>query len=261
MRAVLRPLAIVAAVVAGLAVVVVAIAVFLAPRAGGGGIFSEPEPLPSWAPPAEPPVAADPRSGPGITGLADAEWVAEVAAVTGIPEVALAAYAGAAIAKAREMPECGLGWETLAGIGATESDHGRHDGSSLDEGGTAVPPIFGVALDGEGVALVPDSDDGEIDGDPDADRAVGPMQLIPEAWRNWHVDGGGDGVEDPQNVFDAALSAANYLCRASTAFDTEDGWRAGIRSYNAPEVYLGTVAQYAIRYTEDAAEALASPSS
>ena len=46
------------------------------------------------------------------------------------------------------------------------------------------------------------------------------------------------------------LAAANYLCRASSAYDTEDGWRAGVRAFNAPEVYLGTVAKYARQYAE-----------
>ncbi|MFT4284037.1 MAG: lytic murein transglycosylase, partial [Protaetiibacter sp.] len=192
--------------------------------------------------------------------LADPAWLAATAEATGIPRRALAAYAGAAIVKAETMPQCALSWATLAGVGATESDHGRHDGSRLDENGTATPGIFGVALDGDGVALIPDSDGGEFDGAADADRAIGPMQLIPEAWRNWHVDGGGDGVEDPQNIDDAALAAANYLCRSSTAFDTEEGWRAGIRSYNSPEHYLGTVARYAIRYADAVATARASAS-
>ncbi|AYF98115.1 lysozyme family protein [Protaetiibacter intestinalis] len=239
------------AAVAVTGVLVLTIVWFLAPRgtASGGAPVAE-EPLPSWAPPAPAPVAAVTPEVPGIAGLADAVWVAETAQATGIPARALAAYAGAAIVKAQAMPECGLSWATLAGIGATESDHGRHGGSRLDGNGTATPGIFGVALDGDGVALVADSDGGEIDGDAEADRAVGPMQLIPQAWRNWHTDGGADGVEDPQNIDDAVMAAANYLCRASTAFDTEDGWRAGIRSYNSPEVYLGTVAKYATRYAE-----------
>lgn len=241
------------AALAGVALVIVAVTIFLAPRAGSDGPLSLPdaEPLPSWAPaPAAPPASASAPTGPGIAGLVDPTWLAETADATGIPERALAAYAGAAIAKAHEMPACGLSWATLAGIGATESDHGRHGASTLDENGTATPGIFGVALDGVGVALIPDSDGGEIDGDAEADRAVGPMQHIPQTWRNWHVDGGGDGVEDPQNIDDAVLAAANYLCRASTAFETEDGWRAGIRSYNSPEFYLGTVAKYATGYAE-----------
>jgi membrane-bound lytic murein transglycosylase B len=238
------------AAVAGLALVVVAIVWFLAPRSDGGGPLAAPdaEPLPSWAPPAAEPVAAAATTGPGIAGLPDPTWLEATADATGIPERALAAYAGAALVKAAEMPQCGLSWATLAGIGATESDHGRHGASRLDDNGTARPGIYGVALDGDGVALIPDSDDGEIDGDAASDRAVGPMQHIPQTWRNWHVDGGGDGVEDPQNIDDAVLAAANYLCRASSAYETEDGWRAGIRSYNSPEFYLGTVAKYAIEY-------------
>lgn len=238
------------AAVAGVALVVVAIVWFLAPRSGGGGPLAVPdaEPLPSWAPAAAEPVAAAVTTGPGIAGLPDPAWLEATADATGIPERALAAYAGAALVKAAEMPQCGLSWATLAGIGATESDHGRHGASRLDDNGTATPGIYGVALDGDGVALIPDSDDGEIDGDAASDRAVGPMQHIPQTWRNWHVDGGGDGVEDPQNIDDAVLAAANYLCRASTAYETEDGWRAGIRSYNSPEFYLGTVAKYAIEY-------------
>ncbi len=252
MRARLPIVGAIVAAVAALALLVGGITWFLAPRGGFGGLPAAEEPLPSWAPPAEPPVAATVPTGPGIAGLPDPDWLAATAEATGIPERALAAYAGAAILKAQTMPECRLDWATLAGLGATESRHGTHGGSRLDEGGTATPGIFGVALDGDGVALVPDSDGGEIDGDAEADRAVGPMQLIPEAWRNWHVDGGGDGVEDPQNIDDAVLAAANYLCRASAAFDTEEGWRAGIRSYNSPERYLGTVAQFAIRYAEAA---------
>lgn len=243
------------AAVAALAVMVVVIVAFLAPRIPDAAPTTPQTPLPSWAPPTALPPAAVTPTGPGIAGLADAEWLDSTAEATGIPRRALAAYAGAALVKAEAMPECALSWATIAGVGATESDHGRHGGSRLDENGTAVPGIFGVALDGVGVALIPDSDGGEIDGDPEADRAVGPMQFIPQAWRNWHVDAGGDGVEDPQNIDDAVLAAANYLCRASTAFDTEDGWRSGIRSYNSPEVYLGTVAQFAIRY----ADAVAAP--
>ena len=79
------------------------------------------------------------------------------------------------------------------------------------------------------------------------------MQLIPQTWRNWHVDGGGDGVEDPQNIDDAAVAAANYLCRSSIAMDTEDGWRAAISAYNSSDTYLSNVAAAAVSYTELAA--------
>lgn len=152
------------------------------------------------------------------------------------------------------MPSCGLGWTTIAGIAFVESDHGRHGGASVGEDGTVTPPIFGIALDGESAAYIPDSDGGVIDGDAENDRAVGPMQLIPQTWRNWHVDGNGDGVEDPQNLDDAVVATTNYLCRASGDMVDRAGWRAGIGAYNSSDAYIRAVADAANRYAK-AAEA------
>lgn len=207
---------------------------------------------PDYALPAEaPPPAASPTRA-GLAGLADAAWVERVAAASGIPPRALAAYAGAAIAKAQAMPRCGLSWTTLAAIGLIESDHGRHGGSSIGEDGTVSPPIFGIALDGRSSAHIPDSDGGTIDGDAKFDRAVGPMQLIPEAWRNWHVDGNQDGIEDPQNIDDAVNATTNYLCRASGDMVGRDGWRTGILAYNSSDAYAQSVADAANRYASAA---------
>lgn len=230
----------------GAAMGVVAIAAFVLV------VLSPTPPAPQPGPEA-PTAAAEP--GDGVQTRVDPAWAERVAAATGIPVRALVAYAGAAMFKAEIMPECELSWSTLAGVGKVESDHGRHGGSVLDENGTATPGIFGIVLDGVATAHIPDSDDGEIDGDPEFDRAVGPMQLIPQTWRNWHVDGGGDGVEDPQNIHDAATAAANYLCRSSTGMDTEAGWRAAVSAYNGTDEYLSRVAAAALAYNE-AAEGL-----
>ncbi len=236
----------------GLVAIIAFVLVVLSPNPPIEPVETPPAPASAaWAPPAAPPPAAiDPAAG--VQNRVDAEWAAQTAAATGIPVRALVAYAGAAMVKAQQMPECGLSWSTLAGVGKIESDHGRHGGSSLDENGTAVPGIFGIALDGVTTAHVPDSDDGEIDGDPESDRAVGPMQLIPQTWRNWHIDGGADGVEDPQNIDDAAVAAANYLCRSSIGMDTQEGWRAAISAYNSSDTYLANVAAAAVAYTEAA---------
>ena len=200
-----------------------------------------------WAQPGPAPVvAAEPHQA--IQTKVDADWAEQTAAATGIPLQAVVAYAGAALYKERQMPECGISWSTLAGVGAIESDHGRYGDSELDENGTAKPGIFGIALDGGDTAVVTDSDDGKIDGDPDHDRAVGPMQLIPQTWRNWHVDANGDGDENPQNIYDAVLASANYLCRSSGAMDTEAGWRAAISAYNSNDSYLLNVAAAATSY-------------
>ena len=204
---------------------------------------------PTWGRPAEPPERAATATRPGVAGLVDPEWLRLTAERTDIPERALAAYAGVALAKAEGMPTCGLAWNTLAAIGYAESRHGTHDGSTVADDGAVTPAIFGVALAGGDTANVPDSDGGTIDGDPEFDRAVGPMQLIPQTWRNWHTDASGDAVEDPQNIDDATMATANYLCRASGDMTTESGWRAGVSAYNSAESYLRAVASAAEQYS------------
>lgn len=242
--------------IAALVVCAVIAVLVLGPRLISDAAPSAPRPPgPDHALAVEAPAAAPSGAAvlPGIAGLVDPAWVARVSAETGIPSRALSAYAGAAIAKAEQMPGCGLGWTTIAAIGLIESDHGRHGGSSVGEDGTVTPPIYGIALDGASTSHIPDSDGGAIDGDAEYDRAVGPMQLIPQTWRNWHVDADGDGVEDPQNIDDATLATVNYLCRASGDMVSRDGWRAGILAYNSSNAYAQSVADAANRYAKDVA--------
>ena len=226
------------------------IAFFLTPSAQPTDNQTDAPAAATWAPAAQPPTLAATATGPGVAGLVDAEWLTATAQRTGIAERALAAYAGVALAKASAMPSCGLSWNTLAAIGFAESRHGSHEGSSLGADGTVTPGIFGVALAGGDTEHVPDSDGGAIDGDADFDRAVGPMQLIPQTWRNWHVDANADGVEDPQNIDDATMATANYLCRSSGDMTTEAGWRAGIAAYNGAESYIRTVASAGVSYSD-----------
>lgn len=241
-----------AVVLAGLVAVSL---IVLAPRVGSDAPAPARSPGPDYALPVEPPPTVAELPLEGVSGYADPGWVARVSAASGIPVRALDAYAGAAIAKARVMPSCGLGWTTLAAIGLVESDHGRHGGSTVGEDGTVTPPIFGVALDGSSSAHIPDSDGGLVDGDAEYDRAVGPMQLIPQTWRNWHTDGNRDGVEDPQNIYDAVNATSNYLCRASGDMVSRDGWRAGVLAFNDSAAYVQSVANAANRYSKDAATA------
>lgn len=190
--------------------------------------------------------------GPALSALADPAWVAATSKKTGIPPRALAAYAGVAISF--ESRTCGIGWNTLAGIGEIESRHGTIFGGTIAADGDATPPIFGVPLTGGAVANIPDSDNGAIDGDATIDRAVGPMQIIPQTWRNWHADGNADGVQNPQNIDDATLAAAGYLCRAGgKALNTESGWRAAVLAYNGSQQYLDDVIRYSTGYARDLA--------
>lgn len=177
----------------------------------------------------------------------DDPWLVGVAERTGIPTRALAAYASAARMVRTEQPGCGLGWNTLAGIGFVESAHGTIGGSALGTDGTARPAIVGIPLDGTRSDAIPDTDGGTLDGDPVWDRAVGPMQFIPSTWAEWGADGNGDAVADPHNIDDAAYSAARYLCHAGDLTDPGT-WIAAIASYNDSLDYNHRVAEAANGY-------------
>ena len=181
------------------------------------------------------------------TRRVDPAWASRTAAATGIPVRAVLAYGSATLTLGAQQPGCHIAWNTLAGIGAVESAHGTHSGARLLASGMSVPAIRGPALNGNGVGTIRDSDNGSWDGDSTWDRAVGPMQFIPGTWRRWGTDGSGDGVADPNQIDDAALTAARYLC-ASGSMASGDGWRAAILSYNHSDSYVSSVAVMANRY-------------
>lgn len=184
----------------------------------------------------------------GARAGVDPVWVAEVAERTGIPDRALAAYAGAAARMSLEHPACGIGWNTLAGIGHVESEHGAFGGARIAPDGRAVPPIIGIALDGTTTERIPDTDGGALDGDSTWDRAVGPMQFIPSTWAIWGGDGDGDGVRDPQQIDDAAYSAARYLCSTGGDLRDPERWIAAVAAYNDTIEYNHLVAEAANHY-------------
>ncbi|MBK0419115.1 lytic murein transglycosylase [Leucobacter sp. CSA1] len=158
------------------------------------------------------------------------------------------AYAGAAVHMSTEQPGCGIGWNTLAGIGWVESEHGTIDGGSIAGNGRASPPIVGIPLDGTSTDRIHDTDEGALDGDPVWDRAVGPMQFIPSTWATWGADGNGDGIEDPQHIDDSALAAARYLCEVGGDLRQPENWIAAVAAYNDTVEYNNRVADAADHY-------------
>lgn len=177
-------------------------------------------------------------------------WSEALSSETRVSVLALNAYGYAEASLAYHYPNCHLRWNTLAGIGFVETRHGTYGGAEVDADGVARPPIIGVALDGSpGFASIPDTDGGELDGDPDHDRAVGPMQFIPETWKHYGVDATGDGVADPNNIDDAALTAGFKLCDADRDLATEEGWTEGIMSYNQSGEYVRDVRDAAAAYS------------
>lgn len=177
------------------------------------------------------------------------EWAQARAPALEMPVVALEAYAYAARVAEVENPKCHIAWTTLAGIGQVESHNGTYRGATIAPNGDVRPPIRGVRLDGSGGNLrIVDNDGGLLDGDNGVERAMGPMQFISETWRLYGVDADNDGTASPDNIDDAALSAAGYLCWRGKDLATPRGWINALRAYNNSGVYARAVRDWATAY-------------
>jgi membrane-bound lytic murein transglycosylase B len=177
------------------------------------------------------------------------DWAAARAPVLNMPATALEAYAYAAKVAQVENPSCHLAWTTLAGIGMVESHNGTYRGATIAPNGDVTPPIRGVLLDGSnGTLRIVDTDSGQLDGDRGIERAMGPMQFIPETWRLYGVAAHNGGIANPDNIDDAALSAAGYLCWRGRDLATPEGWMKALRAYNLSDQYARTVRDWATAY-------------
>jgi membrane-bound lytic murein transglycosylase B len=163
----------------------------------------------------------------------------------GIPTMALSAYRNAERMMAGADPGCGISWNLLAGIGRIESMHAN--GGATDAHGTATRPIYGPALDGTlpgNEVIVQSYGDGRVS----YARAVGPMQFLPGTWARYASDGDGDGVADPQNLYDATLAAARYLCSGGLNLRDQSQVLAAILRYNNSMPYAQNVLGWAAAY-------------
>jgi len=67
------------------------------------------------------------------------------------------------------------------------------------------------------------------------------MQFIPSTWAIVGVDADNDGRRNPQDIFDAALASAVYLCSGSDDLSTETGQRSAVFRYNHSQRYVDLV--------------------
>ncbi len=128
-------------------------------------------------------VAAEPMASEASPSMVGGP---SVQALDDIPPAYLALYMGAA----RTCP--GLPWAVLAGIGKTESDHGR----STDPGAHSGTNAAG---------------------------AEGPMQFEPATFAPYAFDGDHDRQLSPYDPADAVYTAAAMLCANGTASGTRPG--------------------------------------
>ncbi len=185
------------------------------------------------------------RTASGPSYAVSPTWATVTAAASGIPGPAVRAYGTATLRMARQDAACHLAWTTLAGLGWVESEQGTIGGRVVGADGRSDRPIRGPALDGGGDLAAIRTPDGRWV------RALGPLQFLPSTWVRWGADGDGDGTADPQDLDDAAWSAARYLCASGGDLSTGAGWSGAVRSYNHSDAYVqavyGAASAYAAR--------------
>lgn len=154
-------------------------------------------------------------------------------------EVEVEVDSTAVYAWASEGSLCRVPASVLSGIAEAVSNVEFLEGHAIDSDGNLQPPLYGVRGDGtqSGLATLVDTDDGTIDDDPDWDRPVGAFQMLPTSWANHGLDGNNDGVADPQNLWDAAASASNFLCAMGAGTDLD----GAIRRYVGSEALAAEV--------------------
>jgi membrane-bound lytic murein transglycosylase B len=207
--------------------------------AAAGSELSGPAVVAVARPPAHPHIAAATKSAPPPASMVNSP------SAPGIPSMALAAYRNAEQMMATSDPNCGISWNLLAGIGRIESGHAN--GGATNARGTAVQPIYGPALDGTlagNEIIVQSSGAGSVT----YARAMGPMQFLPGTWARYASDGDGDGVADPQNLYDSTLAAARYLCSGGLNLRDQSQVMAAILRYNNSIPYARNVLGWAAAY-------------
>ena len=208
--------------------------------ADGSGTLPDGTRLPTQAVRAPASLTAPRTLIPGVHG--HGPGVVSSASASGIPAVALTAYQRAATVIDAADHTCHLPWQLVAAIGRVESDHGRTGGNVLTDQGVAEPGILGPVLDGtHGTSVIRDTDAGHYDGDARFDRAVGPLQFIPSTWAIVGVDADNDGRRDPQDIYDASLGSAVYLCSGTDDLGTDADRRAAVYRYNHSQRYVALV--------------------
>lgn len=244
----------------------VAVIAFLVLSAVGGAAPRFPAPTPPAHDTAVTPAAAvaatgSGPAGPAVVAVEHLPTSLHIAAATvptlppavvvnsadapGIPAIALSAYRNAEQAMATSDPGCGISWNLLAGVGRIESMHANR--GATDTRGIAVQPIYGPALDGTlpgNEVIVERSAVGQVT----YARAIGPMQFLPATWARYASDGDGDGVAEPQNLYDSTLSAARYLCSGGVDLRDQSQLMSAVLRYNNSIPYARSVLGWAAAY-------------
>ena len=160
-------------------------------------------------------------------------------AEAGIPATVLDAYKKAAAELQESKPGCNLPWQLLAAIGQVESGQAR--GGRVDADGTTISKILGPQLDGNGFALIKDTDNGAYDGNSSYDRPSAPCSSSPPPGRGPAATATATARRTPTtSTTPPSPPATTCAATAGTCRSQGDLDRA-ILSYNPSQDYLNTV--------------------
>jgi hypothetical protein len=67
------------------------------------------------------------------------------------------------------------------------------------------------------------------------------MQFIPSTWAIVGVDADNDGKRNPQDIYDASLASAVYLCSGTDDLSTASGQQSAVYRYNHSRAYVDLV--------------------
>lgn len=167
--------------------------------------------------------------------------IRESAGSRDISPVAVDAYSTVADIFSEAYPDCRLSAAILAGVGRVTSNHGTSQLASISYLGDVDIRIRGPVLG-------PDSDNGTLDGDPRADRAIGPMLVSPAHWTFLGFDANESGDASPDNLYDSAGVIAALLCARERDVLTVDGLSEALTDVNPDPVWGERVWASALMY-------------
>ena len=170
---------------------------------------------------------------------------------TAIPASAFAAYHAAEVNLAQSNAGCHLPWWILAGVGRIESGHAAE--GRVDADGTTLGPILSAApTSSTSSSFVADTDGGAYDHSASYDRAVGPMQIMPAVWSEMGQDGNGDGLADPDNIFDSATTAGALMCSVGGNLSQPRNLAKALLSMDGSTAYVQSVVSWGVAYRASA---------
>jgi cell wall-associated NlpC family hydrolase len=164
-----------------------------------------------------------------------------------LPGYAYASYMRASKQILLEDPSCRIPPALFVGLGRMMSNHGEPDVSAMTPSGRSIEMLRGLVG-----APVPDTDLGLLDGNAEADVRIGPMQLLPAHWSEFHHSETVAALT-PNWIYASSVATGAMLCSATDDLTTDSGIHRALVSFTGnpslARAVMG-IARHATRATD-----------